>query len=434
MTKFYHPITLFEMGKITTVRGTKDILPNEMAFWHHIESTSRNLFNAYHFEEIRTPIFESSELFLRGLGEQTDIVSKEMYTFNDKGDRSITLRPEGTAPIARSYIQHHELNKNREAKLYYCGPMFRYERPQAGRYRQFHQIGVENIGNFHPFSDAEIISLGLHLFDELGLPGLSVHVNSVGCPVCRPVIEERLKQFLSNNLKQLCSDCNRRFNENPLRILDCKKEKCNTYFSGLPDIHKSLCQECHDHFNSVVEYLDSLNIPFEIDPKLVRGLDYYTKTTFEIVSDKLGAQNAICGGGRYDGLISQMGGEKVPAVGFAFGVERAVMVLQEFSDIVNDQDPLIFVAPIGFNQQTKCFHIMDSLRREGIKCDMDYSKETLKSQLKMANKVNARYCLIYGEEEAEKNEIIFKDLNARTQESIKLDNLISEIKIKINKI
>lgn len=418
---------------ITNPRGTQDILPADMMYWHHIEATSRTIFNMYHYEEIRTPIFELSELFERGLGNETDIVSKEMYTFMDKGNRSLTLRPEGTASIVRAAIQHPQLTKHNQAKLYYCGPMFRYERPQAGRYRQFHQIGVENIGNAHPFTDAEVISLGLHLFDELGLPGLSVSINSVGCPVCRPVIQERLKQFIVNNLQHLCGDCNRRFDQNPLRILDCKNDKCRTYFTGLPDIHKSLCHDCKDHFNSVVEYLDSLGVPFEIDPKLVRGLDYYTKTTFEIVSDKLGAQNAICGGGRYDNLIKKMGGKSTPAVGFAFGVERAVMVLKEFSEIINRQDPLIFVAPIGFNQQTRCFRLMNELRRAGLKCEMDYSKEDLKSQLKTADKMEARFCLIFGEEEAEKNEIILKDLLERKQAPYPIENIVDILADKILK-
>jgi histidyl-tRNA synthetase len=416
---------------ITTPRGTQDILPNDMTFWHHIENTSRAIFNLYHYQEIRTPIFESADLFERGLGDETDIVSKEMYTFEDKGNRRLTLRPEGTAPIVRAVIQHPELIKHNQGKLYYCGPMFRYERPQAGRYRQFHQIGVENIGHAHPFTDAEVISLGLHLFDELGLPSLSVNLNSVGCPVCRPVIQERLKQFLGNTLKHLCGDCNRRYDQNPLRILDCKNTSCTPFFTGLPNIHKSLCHDCKDHFNSVVEYLDSLGIPFNIDMKLVRGLDYYSKTTFEIISDKLGAQNALCGGGRYDNFIHKMGGKPTPAVGFAFGVERAVMVLKEFSDIVKREDPLIYVAPIGFNQQTKCFNLMNDLRRAGLKCEMDYSKEDLKSQLKEANKMDAKYCLILGEEESEKDEIILKDMTARTQESIPLGQIVAVLSQKI---
>ena len=302
--------------------------------------------------------------------------------------------------------------------------MFRYERPQAGRYRQFFQIGIENIGNAHPFSDAEVIALGVHLFDVLGLKDISVSINSVGCPVCRPVIEERIKQFVGSTLNYLCPDCNRRFESNPLRILDCKNKKCITYLSGLPDIRNSLCQECIDHFNSVLDYLVSLGIPFKINPTLVRGLDYYTKTTFEIISDQLGAQNAICGGGRYDFLIEQMGGTKTPAVGFAFGMERAVMILKEQSNINIDNDPTIFVAALGFQQKTKCFYLVNELRKAGIKCEIDYSKKELKAQLKLANKLNVRYTVIFGEDEAEKDCVIIRDMKSRIQVEVPFNSVV----------
>ncbi len=409
--------------KYTLSRGTKDILPDEIPFWHHIENISRSLFDMYNYQEIRTPIFEMTELFERGIGNTTDIVEKEMYTFTDKGNRRLTLRPEGTAPIGRAYIQNSLFKKETSSKLYYVGPMFRYERPQAGRFRQFHQIGVENLGNSHPFSDAEVISLGVHLFDELGLSGLSVSINSVGCPVCRPVIEERLKQFIGANLPMLCEDCRRRFDTKPLRILDCKNPTCRTYFSGMPNIQDSHCHECRDHFNSVVEYIDALRIPFQINPQLVRGLEYYTRTTFEIVSDQLGAQNAICGGGRYDLLVEQLGGPHTPAVGFAFGVERAVMVLKELSDLIKRKDPMVFVAPLGFEQQTSCFYLVDELRRAGIKCEIDYSKGDIKSQLKKANKLQADYTIIYGETEATDKTVIIKHMKTGEQKTIPWDTV-----------
>lgn len=410
---------------ISSIRGTKDILPEEIEYWQHIETATRSLFNLYNYQEVRTPVLEMSDLFERSIGDQTDIVQKEMYSFTDKGSRRLTLRPEGTAPIVRSYIQHSFYKKEKYSKFYYCGPMFRYERPQAGRYRQFHQIGVEHLGNSHPFSDAEVISLGMHLFDDLGLADLSVCINSVGCPVCRPVIEERLKQFLGASTKYLCGDCNRRLDENPLRVLDCKNPKCKEYFTGLPDIKESLCQGCKDHFSSVLEYLDALGIPFEIDPKLVRGLDYYVRTTFEIISNQLGAQNALCGGGRYDNLVAQLGGPPTPAVGFAFGIERAVMVLQQLSDIFKDKEPLVYVAAIGFEQQRKCFDMVDELRRAGIRCEMDYSKGELKAQLKRANKLDATYTLIYGEEEAENNMIKVKNMAKGQQIEIPIDSIIN---------
>jgi histidyl-tRNA synthetase len=408
-------------AKYTAPRGTKDILPSEMPFWHYVESSSRSLFDLYNYQEIRTPIFEHTELFERGIGDATDIVEKEMYTFADKGDRRLTLRPEGTAPIARAYVQHNLQAKQKVAKLYYCGPMFRYERPQAGRYRQFHQIGVECLGSSLPICDAEVIAMGVHLFDELGLSGLSVSINSVGCPVCRPVIEERLKQFIGMNLENLCEDCNRRFDSRPLRILDCKNATCKTYLTGLPDIRNSLCHECKDHFNYVIEYIDNLGISFQINPLLVRGLDYYTRTTFEIVSDQLGAQNALCGGGRYDGLVSQLGGPVTPSVGFAFGIERAVMILQELSDYHQSRCPLVYVAPIGFDQQSRCFALVDKLRRAGFRCELDGSKDELKAHLKNADRLGAKWVLIYGDTEASEGQLIVKNMEERSQVTMAFD-------------
>ncbi|MFC1771158.1 histidine--tRNA ligase [Candidatus Margulisiibacteriota bacterium] len=404
--------------KYSLPRGTRDVLPDETKNWQFIEKTAKKLFSLYNYIEIRTPIFEQSEIFEKSIGASTDIVEKEMYTFKDKSDRLLTLRPEGTAPIVRAYIQNALYKTYSPTKLYYCGPMFRYERPQAGRYRQFYQIGIENIGNAHPFSDAEVISLGMKIFEKLGLTNLTVSINSVGCSVCRPVIEERIKQFIGANLKKFCPNCIRRFDENPLRILDCKNKKCITYLSGLPDIRGSLCHECADHFSSVLESLDSLGIKFIINPTLVRGLDYYTKTAFEIISDRLGAQNAICGGGRYDVLVEQMGGPPTAAVGFAFGMERVVMVLKELKMFKEQESNLVFMAPLGTDQQIKCLQLADSLRLAGIKCDMSYSKTDLKSQLKIANKLNAGYTVIYGEEEAQKNVVLIKNMKVRTQEEV----------------
>jgi histidyl-tRNA synthetase len=403
-----------------------------MPYWHHVEDTARSIFSAYNYQEIRTPIFELTDLFERGIGDGTDIVEKEMYTFTDKGDRRLTLRPEGTAPIARAYLQNNLGKKEPQSKLYYCGPMFRYERPQAGRYRQFYQIGVENIGNEHPFADAELISMGVHLFDEMGISGLSVSLNSVGCLVCRPVIEERLKQFLGSNLKYMCEDCNRRFSLNPLRILDCKNPTCKTYRTAIPDIHKSLCHGCSDHFSSVVEYIEALGIPFQINPQLVRGLDYYTRTAFEIVSDQLGAQNALCGGGRYDGLIHHLGGQHTPAVGFAFGVDRAVMILKELSDILKAKNNLIYVAPIGAPQQQKCFYLVDHLRRAGLKVEIDYSKDDIKYQLKQANKLGAAHCILYGDREAENDTVVIKNMQTGNQNTVSFSEIISYLNTHAN--
>lgn len=410
--------------KITLPRGTKDILPDEMVFWHHIESMSRAVFELYNFDEIRTPLFEMTDLFVRGIGNATDIVEKEMYTFTDKGNRSLTLRPEGTAPIARAYLSNGLQNINPEQKLYYIGPMFRYERPQAGRYRQFHQVGIEHIGRDNAYTDAQLIAMGIHLFDALGIGSLSVQVNSVGCPICRPVIENRLKQFLGSSLKSLCDDCNRRYDSQPLRILDCKKPNCKHYFAGMPDIKESFCQECKDHFNTVLNHLDTLQISFSINPLLVRGLDYYTKTTFEIVSDQLGAQNALCGGGRYDKLIEQLGGKSTPAVGLAFGMERAVMVLKELSEIKKHKKGLVYVAPLGTEQQDKCIKLVDDIRKNGIRCETDLTKYELKHHLKKANKADADFVLIYGENESDNKTILLKDMEKGTQEEIPIKKVI----------
>jgi histidyl-tRNA synthetase len=416
--------------KYTLSRGTKDILPEEIVYWHKIENIARNIFKLYNYQEIRTPVFEVTELFQKSIGDETDIVSKEMYTFVDKGNRSLTLRPEGTAPVIRAFLQNNLNKTSKIGKFYYNGPMFRYERPQMGRFRQFHQIGIEHIGSAHPFSDAEVISLGVHLFDEIGLSDLTVYINSVGCSVCRPVIEEQIKQFLGNSLNYLCLDCQNRFNLRPLRILDCKNPNCKPYFSGMPDILQSLCQECRDHFNSVLEYLDSLGILFKIDSNLVRGLDYYTRTTFEIVSDELGAQNAICGGGRYDNLVTKLGGVETPAVGFAFGVERAVMILKNLNDPNTIEKPIIqfYVAPLGENQKNKAFYILDELRRLGFACEMDYFKDDLKAHLKAANKLQAEFFIIYGEDEAEQEVVILKNMATREQRIVPLKNLIDEAK------
>lgn len=420
------------MTHYTTPRGTKDILPNESGCWQHIENTSKSIFNAYNYKEIRTPIFETTDLFTRGIGNDTDIVEKEMYTFTDKKNRSLTLRPEGTAPIARSYIQNGFHKTSPLSKLFYIGPMFRYERPQSGRFRQFHQIGIEHIGSHHPFADAEVIALGIHLFDALGLSNLSVQINTVGCQVCRPVVEERLKQFIQNNLNALCTDCQNRFNAKPLRILDCKNKTCQTYFAGIPDIKTSICQECDDHFNQVLEYIDTLGISFKINPKLVRGLDYYNRTTFEIVSNQLGAQNAICGGGRYDGLIKQLGGKDTPAVGLAFGIERMVMMLQSIEQSMQPNDHLdVFIAPEELPHRIQGFTILNQLRRAGIKSDMDYTKGLLKQQLKQANKHKAKFVVIINNETSKKR-VIVKHMSTGEQTIVMQHKVTELIQTQIN--
>lgn len=409
---------------VNASRGTKDILPEEIPIWQAIETKSRHLFSLYGFEEIRTPIFESTDLFERGIGDQSDIVQKEMYTFLDKGERMITLRPEGTAPVVRAFLQHQMYSKSPSTKLYYIGPMFRYERPQAGRYRQFHQIGVEHIGSAHPSVDAEVIAMAYHLFQELGLKNLKVHINTIGDEICRPVIEERIKQFLAANVKNFPEDIQRKFEHAPLRILDTKDEKVQMYLSGMPDMHNALSQKSKDHFNTVLSCLDTIGIPFEVKPTLVRGLDYYTETVFEIVSDDLGgAQNTLCGGGRYNNLISELGGPQTPAVGFAFGIERAVLLLKKSQQLLQKQPLRFYIAPIGAAQQSRCFQIANDLRRSGVSCEIDLSKETLKAHLKNADRLEATHTIIFGEAEAEKKAVILKNMVTGEQIEISIKKL-----------
>ena len=404
-------------------RGTKDILPKEAALWQYIEQTARQIFSLYQFSEIRTPIFESSALFNRVIGEASDIIQKEMYTFTDKGGRNLALRPEGTAPIARAFVTNGLKRQASEHKLYYIGPMFRYERPQAGRYRQFHQIGLESIGSGHPYTDAEVIVLAYRLFTTLGLKNVKIHINSVGSETCRPVIEARIKQFLASNIHQLSDNLKEKFEKNPLKMLDSKDKMLQTYLAGLPDLREALSQESKDHFNLVLEYLDQLDIPFEYKPSLVRGLDYYTETVFEVVSDDLGAQNSICGGGRYNQLIKDIGGPETPAVGFAFGLERLLMLMENQGISIPDSVPLVYVAPLGVSYQLYGAAICEELRDCGFKTIMDYSKSDMNSHIKRANKQGAHYMVLFGDQEHESQEVLIKHMQKRSQDNIKRSEL-----------
>jgi histidyl-tRNA synthetase len=409
----------------TIPRGTQDILPEDIEKWHLIEETARNLFRVYNFKEIRTPIFENTDVFARGVGEESDLFNKEMYTFKDKGDRSLTLRPEGTAAVTRANIMHSLHKQISPLKLYYIGPFFRYERPQAGRYRQFHQIGVEYVGEDSAYADAEVIALAYNLFESLGITDLKVCINSVGCNVARPVIEEMVKQFLSSNLSKLPKNVQDKFHQNPLRILDSKDEQVQTYIAGMPDIKEALTQESKDHFFSVLQHLDELNIPYEVTNTLVRGLEYYTETVFEIVSDHLGAQSTVCGGGRYNNLSKELGGPDLPAFGFGFGIERTVMLLDHIKKDVTTYIDLYFI-PLDTLSRDALFYIMNRLRGYNISCEMGFS-ENLKNQLKKANKLNARRVIIMGEEERESKSVQYKNMEQRTQEHVPISQLVSTI-------
>lgn len=406
-------------------RGTQDVLPGDIQKWQLIEETARSLFTAYNFSEIRTPIFENTDVFSRGMGEDSEIFNKEMYTFEDKGGRSLTLRPEGTAAVTRANIMHSLHKSLSPLKLYYIGPFFRYERPQAGRYRQFHQIGVEYIDEDSSYADAEVIALGYHLFESLGITDLKVCINSVGCNVARPVIEEMVKQFLSNNLNKLPEHIQTKFNDNPLRILDSKDEAVQAYIAGMPDIKAALTQESKDHFFSVLQHLDEMGIPYEVTNTLVRGLEYYTETVFEIVSDHLGAQSTVCGGGRYNNLSKELGGPNLPAVGFGFGIERTIMLLDHIKKEIEMSIDL-YLIPLDTLARNFLFYIMHRLRGYGISCEIGYS-DNLKNQLKKANKLNAKRVVIVGEEERESQIVQYKDMLDRTQTDVPNDQLVDVI-------
>jgi histidyl-tRNA synthetase len=412
----------------TGPRGTKDILPDTVGQWLYVEKTVRDICKLYGYQEIRTPIFEHTELFLRGIGETTDVVEKEMYTFTDRGNRSITLRPENTAATVRAYLEHKLYADIAVNKLFYIGSMFRYDRPQAGRYREFHQFGVEAIGTLNPAIDAEIIMLAVQFLKTLGLNELKLFLNSVGCPKCRPVYRERLQAFFSDKMEELCSDCRSRYDRNPMRILDCKNEHCKELSTGAPNITDCLCAECKDHFEQVQSLLVEAGIEFELDPRLVRGLDYYTKTAFEIQYAPLGAQSAVAGGGRYDGLIEECGGSSTPAIGFAVGLERVLLALEKQSllpELLQSRD--VFVVALGETAQKPAFKLLCDLREKSIKASMDFAGRSLKAQMKQANKAMARYVVMLGEDEVNESCVILKDMITSDQEKIAIQEVVNKL-------
>ncbi|MDD2568861.1 MAG: histidine--tRNA ligase [Clostridia bacterium] len=405
-------------------RGTNDFLPEQTREWHYVEEILRELCKEFGYEEIRTPIFEDTELFHRGVGDTTDIVQKEMYTFEDMGGRSVTLRPEGTAAAVRAYVENKLYAGTQPTKLYYMGPMFRYERPQAGRYRQFHQFGVECFGAKSPAADAEVIGIAWEFYRRIGLKNLEVHLNSVGCPNCRPLHKKQLQKFLASKLEKLCPTCQGRYEKNPLRILDCKSPICGELTEGAPTTLDCLCDDCKEHFELTKKYLEAAGIPYMIDNRLVRGLDYYTNTAFEIILQGIGAQSAICGGGRYDGLIEQIGGASTPGVGFALGMERIFTSLAS-QDIKlpaeNSMD--VYLAALGKQADIEAFKIMMELRRLGIKAEKDTLSRSLKAQMKYGDKFNVKYTLILGENELAAGEIICRDMADSTQKAVPIQDI-----------
>jgi histidyl-tRNA synthetase len=381
---------------LTAIKGFNDILPAESGRWQHIEQAARRVFELNGFSEIRVPIMEKTELFCRSIGDATDIVEKEMYSFIDKGENAVTLRPEGTAGVMRSFIEHKLYAQDPVTKMYYLGPMFRYERPQKGRYRQFHQIGAEMVGVHDPLADAQVLNMLVQIFREIGLEEPQLQVNSLGCPECRPAYRASLIAFLEQRVDALCADCRRRLSSNPLRALDCKVPGCIEATAGAPSMLDSLCSGCNDHFAAVRRYMHLTGTPYAINPRMVRGLDYYTRTTFEMVTGLLGSQSAVAAGGRYDGLISQLGGPSIPGIGFAMGVERVALLLGEkdFS-----RQPDLFIATLGAGERDFAFGLMNQLLQRGIRVEMDYEGKSLKSQMRRADRLGARYSVVIGESE-----------------------------------
>ena len=413
------------MEKITAIKGIKDILPKDSPVWHRVELTARRIFECFGFCEIRVPIMEKTSLFQRSIGETTDIVEKEMYTFRDRDDELLTLRPEATASVIRAYIEHNLSASDPVTRLYTMGPMFRRERPQKGRFRQFHQMDVELFGDESPASDAEVIFMLMHFLQSLSVENLSLEINSLGCKACRPVFSQAVVDYLKGQESSLCPDCQRRIYTNPLRVFDCKVESCGSVIAGAPRILDFLCADCLEHFSRVKSYLNDLKLPYEINSRMVRGLDYYTRTAFEVKSGELGAQNSLAGGGRYDGLVHFLGGPDVPGIGFGIGMERLIACLPPADQSPPSAD--IFIAALGEQAQKIAFTLTQELHRKGICAAMDYSGKSLKSQMKRADKLNSAYTLIFGDREIRENCVELRDMNTKNQQRLPLDHLLEAV-------
>ena len=413
--------------KIQSIRGVKDILPDEIWKWQYIESVAHNIFPRYGFKEIRLPVFEDTRLFSRSIGEATDIVEKEMYTFEDRGGDSITLRPEGTASVVRAYVQHKMYNPPSVLKMFYIGPMFRYERPQAGRLRQFNQIGVEAMGSPSPVVDVEVMTMLVEFFRELGLTETRLEINSLGSQECRPQYLELLKTEIEKHLDQLCDNCKNRYQRNPLRVLDCKAKQCGEIAEGLPKLIDHLDTARADHFSEGRSLLDSAGTPYSVNPSLVRGLDYYNRTAFEVTSQNLGAQNAICGGGRYDNLVEELDGPSTPCFGFALGLERLVSLIP-FDDMKGLQKyPDVFIVCLGEETKATGFQIAHELRLKGFWVERDYEMGSMKSQMRKANKTQSRFSLILGENEIRSGKFALKNMETGEQKECPAQELATEI-------
>ena len=404
---------------INVPKGTKDILPEESYKWQYIEKTAREVARIFGVKEIKTPTFEHTEVFERGVGDTTDIVNKEMYTFLDKGGRSITLKPEGTAGVARAFIENGLNNSALPVKLYYLTSCFRYERPQAGRLREFHQFGVEVLGAETPFVDAEVILMAKTFFDKLKISNLTLYINSIGCKDCRKAYLDALKEYYKDNIDTLCPLCRERLEKNPMRILDCKNDSCKTLNKNAPKILDYLCEDCSVHFEKVKTLLKSAGVEYKINAEIVRGLDYYSKTVFEFVSENIGAQGTVCGGGRYDNLIGQLGGGSVPGIGFALGIERLLLLMDNIGAYTGENEkPLIYLATMGDKAYDKAFEIVNELRLKGVIAQMDLKNRGIKAQFKYADKIGAKFVGVIGETELLENSVKIKEMESGNEQMV----------------
>jgi len=416
------------MARFSAPRGTQDILPGTSPRWQYIEGRFREICRLYGFSEIRTPTFEETELFARHTGETTDIVKKQMYTFTDRGGRSLALRPEGTPPTVRAYLEHNLGAKSPVAKLFYFGRIFRYERPQAARYREHNQLGVEMIGSADPMADAEVISLAWQFLGSLGLAEVELKLNSIGGPEDRPAYREAIRNCARPFVNELCPSCQVRYETNPLRMLDCKEPRCRELLAGAPSTVDYLCDDCRQHFEKVRRYLTALAIRYEVDPHLVRGLDYYTRTIFEFQTPLLGAQNTICGGGRYDTMVEDMGGPPTPALGFGLGIERLLLTLERFgADLPEEPKPDVFVATLGDTAREAAVKVLAELRGRGMPAETDFTGRSLKAQMKLADKLGVKFVLIIGEDEAKQGVVTLRDMLAKEQRRVAMEKVVESV-------
>lgn len=405
---------------INIPKGTKDVLPNESYKWHYVENVVRSVAKDFNIKEIRTPTFEHTELFLRGVGDTTDIVNKEMYTFLDKAERSITLKPEGTAGVARAFIENSLYANPQPTKMYYITPVFRYEKPQAGRLREHHQFGIEYYGSSSAIADVEVMMVAKSIFDKLGVSNLVLNINSIGCPECRKKYNEALKKYLKDNLSNMCHTCQERFEKNPLRILDCKEEACKQITQNAPVVLDYLCDDCRAHHETVCNQLTKLGVDFKVNPHIVRGLDYYTRTVFEFVSNNIGAQGTVCGGGRYNNLVEQVGGKPCPGVGFGMGLERLILTLENLGlSVGEEENPDLYIIAMCDRAKQDILVYAQKLRQAGVSTEIDVMDRSFKAQLKYANKINAKYMVVLGDEEIDTNKVSIK--NMATGESVEVD-------------